>query len=141
MPFFSDGLFDQPAHLLALARIAGQEDVAHAVLSGRRQADAERVRDFPQKSIGRLNQDAGAVTGVGLAAARAAVLQVDEHLEAALDDGVRTLSLYIDDEADAARVVLEARVIQALGLGRCRSESRSSHRMCPCAQRLSLIRT
>jgi hypothetical protein len=88
-----------------------------------------------------LDQDARAVAGVGLAAAGAAVLQIDEHLEAALNDGVRTLSLYIDDEADATRVVLESGVIQALGLRRCRSKSLSSHRMCPCAQRLSLIRT
>jgi hypothetical protein len=121
--------------------MARQEDIAHAVLSDGRQADAERVRDFPKKSIGRLYQDAGAVAGVRLAAARASVLQVDEHLEAALNDFVRTLSLYIDDEADAARVVLEARVVQALGLGRSGSESGSSHRKRPCVQRLSLIRT
>ena len=76
------------------------------------------VGHLAEEPIGRLNQDAGAVTGVGLAAARAAVLEVDEHLQPALDDGVRAHALDVDDEPDAARVVFEARVIQALGLRR-----------------------
>ena len=48
--------------------------------------------------------------------AGAAVLQVDQHLETPLDDRVRPAALDVHDEADAAGVVLEARVIQALGL-------------------------
>jgi hypothetical protein len=67
--------------------------------------------------------------------------QVDENLNALDDDVVRLLTLNVGDETDAAGVVLEARVVQALSLGRYGSESRSSHRMRPCVERLSLIRT
>src|SRR6185369_16489577 len=116
-------------------------DIPDAVTAGRRQIDAEGIGDFPQKLVGRLNQKAGTVTGIGFAAAGASMLQVDEHLEPALDNRVRALPFDIDDEAHPARVVLEARIVQALGLRWCGSESRSSHRMRPCAQRLSLIQT
>ena len=124
--------------LLALAGVARQEDVADAVLAGRRQADAEGVGRLAEEPIGRLDQDAGAVTRVGLAAARAAVLEVDEDLEPALDDGVRADALDVDDEPDAARVVFVARVIQALGLRRRQIESDEPW-LRPRAQRLSLI--
>ena len=64
--------------------------------------------DLAQEPIRHLDQDAGAVAGVGLAAAGAAVLQVDQDLQAALDDAVRRAALDVDDEADAAGVVLVA---------------------------------
>ena len=54
----------------------------------------------------------GAVAGERIAAARAAVGQVAQHLEPLLDDAVRPLALHVDDEADAAGVVLDARVAQ-----------------------------
>ena len=85
-----------------------------------------------------MNQDAGAVACVRLAAARTPVLEIDEHFQAARDDGVRTHALDVDNEADAASVVLVAGVIQALGLGRC-GTNRMIHDCCPRAQRLSLI--
>ena len=84
------------------------------------------VGRLAEEPIGRLNQDAGAVARVGFAAARAAVLEVDEHLEPALDDGVRSHALDVDDEPDAAGVVFVAGVIQALGLRR-RQMNRMSH--------------
>ena len=91
----------------ALARVARQEDEAGAVLrrpaAGRCRARAATLR---RNAIRHLDQDAGAVAGVRLAAARAAMLQVDEQLQALLDDRVRTSALDVDDEPDAARVVL-----------------------------------
>src|SRR5262249_8351545 len=64
---------------------------------------------------GDLNQDAGAVAGVHLAAARAAVLEVDEDLKRLPDDRVGALSLDVHDEADATRVVLGVGIVQPLG--------------------------
>src|SRR4029077_19145594 len=81
---------------------------------------------FAEEPIGRLNQDAGAVTRIGFAAARPAVLGVEEKLAPALDHGVRSHPLDVDDEPDAARVVFVAGVIQALGLRR-RRMNRMSH--------------
>ena len=48
------------------------------------------------------------------------MLQVDQHLEGVPDDSVGAVALGVDNEADAAGVVLVARVVEALG-GRWRS--------------------
>ena len=63
-------------------------------------------RHLAEEPVGHLQQDAGAVAGVGLAAARAAVPQVHQHLQRLLHDRVGTAPLDVDDEADAAGVVL-----------------------------------
>src|SRR5688572_32539136 len=68
--------------------------------------------DLAEEAIPRLDQDAGAVAGVRLAAAGPAVLEVDEHLQRLLDDVVRALPLDVHDEPDAAGVALMARVVQ-----------------------------
>ena len=68
--------------------------------------------DLAQKAIRHLDQNAGAVARVGFAAARAAVLEVDQHLEPARDDRMRLAAGDVDDESDAAGVVLEGRVVQ-----------------------------
>jgi hypothetical protein len=46
------------------------------------------------------------------------VLEVDEHLEPASDDGVGGTARDIDDEPDAAGVVLERRIVKTDALGR-----------------------
>ena len=69
---------------------------------------------FLRKACGICMQDAGAVAGVDLAAAGAAMIEVLEDLDALLDDGVRFAALDVHDEADAAGVMLELRVIEAL---------------------------
>ena len=96
----------------------GRNTQPGAVLAGRRQRDAERRGDLAEKPVRRLDQDAGAVAGVRLAAAGAAVQQVDEDLQPLLDDAVRAAALDVDDEPDAAGVVLVARVVQARRFGR-----------------------
>jgi hypothetical protein len=47
--------------------------------------------------VGDLNQDAGAIAGAGIAAAGAAVGQVDENLDAFDDDVVRLLALDVGE--------------------------------------------
>ena len=69
----------------------------------------------------RLQQDARAVAGVFLAAAGAAVLQVEEDLDRFLHQVVRLAALEVDDEADAAGIVFELRVVQALDAAEARS--------------------
>ena len=96
---------------LAIPSVPRQEHQPHAVFAGRRQ---RRRRHLAQKGVGDLNQDACAVAGVRLAPARAAVLQVLEDLQRLLQDRVRPAALDVDDEADAAGVVLVARVVQAV---------------------------
>ena len=62
-----------------------------------------------------LDEDAGAIAGFGIAAAGAAVGEVDQDLDAFDDDVVGFLALDVGDEADTAGVVLEARVVETLG--------------------------
>ena len=72
---------EQPLGRDRAPAIARQEHEARAVL---RRPAAERcraARHLAQEPIRHLDQDAGAVAGVGLAAAGAAVQQVDQDLQ------------------------------------------------------------
>ena len=71
-----------------------------------------------QEAVRDLEQEAGAVARVDLTALSAAVVEVAERAQAQLDDGVTGPALDVDDEADAARVVLEGGVVQPLLGGR-----------------------
>ena len=59
-----------------------------------------------------LDQHAGAVADQRIGADRAAVRQVLEDLQALRDDVVRAAALQVGDEADAAGIVPDARVIE-----------------------------
>jgi hypothetical protein len=97
-----------------------EEHCPDAVCAGGRKCEAE---DLPQEPIRHLQEDAGAVAGVRLAAAGAAVLEIDQDFERARDDRVRSAAGYVNDEADTARVVLERRIIEAGPLRRIDSVS------------------
>ncbi len=102
------------------ARVSGlgrQEHQARAVAALLRQIPAETRRFLAEERIGDLNQDAGAVAGVDLAPARAAVLQVDQHLQRLTDDRVRAPALDISDEPDAAGIVLMSWIVETTSGG------------------------
>jgi len=61
-----------------------------------------------------LHQYARAVTGVFLAAASAAVIEILQDRQGLLDDFVRFYAFDVDDEPDAASIMLETRIIQTL---------------------------
>ena len=73
-----------------------------------------RPHSRARNACGIWMSDAGAVPGVDLAAAGAAVQQVLEHGERLAHDGVRLSALDVDDEADAAGVVLVGGIVEAL---------------------------
>src|SRR5262249_53463027 len=100
--------------LVALEIVARQEREAGAVLRRGRQHDAEARARLAEELVGHLQEDAGAVAGVGLAPAGAAVKEVDEDLQRLAHDGVRLSPLDVDDETDAAGVVLVARIVETL---------------------------
>ena len=62
-----------------------------------------------------LNENAAAVAELGIGADRAAMVEVEQDLQAHLDDLVVRLIVELRDEADAAGVVLLGRVVEALG--------------------------
>ena len=67
-----------------------------------------------EELVRNLDQDAGAVAGFRIAAAGAAMRQVDQDLQSLEDDVVRLLALDVDHETDAAGVVLVAGVVETL---------------------------
>jgi hypothetical protein len=98
-------------------RLDGKEGHADAVFSRGRQGETELGALAREELVGDLNQDAGAIAGLGIAAAGAPVGQVDQNLDTFEDDVVRPLALEIRNEANAAGIVLEARVVKALRRG------------------------
>src|SRR5690606_6624553 len=110
-----DDARDDFLDLPAFVTVPGQEDQTDAVVAGRRQVERE-VGRRPEEPVGDLNQDAGAVARVGLATAGAAMLEIPEDLDALADDVVRPASLEMDDEADAAGVLLVLGIVKALSL-------------------------
>jgi hypothetical protein len=61
-----------------------------------------------------LQEDAGAVAGVGLAAARAAMVEVEQGLHRLLNDRMGPPAFDVDHEPYPARLVFEPRVVKAL---------------------------
>jgi len=112
LAFLLDHTLDQRTHLVRAQRILRQEDEAGPVLGGGGEDDAELRALAPEEAVGDLQEDARAVAGVRLAAARAAVEQVDQHLQGLAHDAVRFPALDVDDKPDAARVVLVAGIVK-----------------------------
>ena len=103
-------------HVGRLGGIARQEDQADPVVTGGGKRDAEPAALAGQEGVGHLDGDARAVPGIDLASAGSAVQEVLEHGEGLAHDGVRLSPLDVDDEADAASVVLVSGIVQALRL-------------------------
>ena len=78
-----------PSHMQARVRLHRQEGHAYAILAGRRQGESQPGALAREELVRDLDQHAGAVAGFRIAAAGAAVRQVDEHLNALDDDVVR----------------------------------------------------
>src|SRR5678815_516559 len=98
-----------------------KERETRAVLAGGGQ---RRRCTRAQKRVRHLNEDAGAVTGVRLAPARAAVFQVDQDLQRLFDDVMGAMSLDVHDKTHAARVAFGGGVVQTLS-GRWKMYSRN----------------
>ena len=64
--------------------------------------------------MGNLNQHARAIPGVRIAAASAAMGQVDEDLDALDDNVVGPLTVDAGDKPDATSIALVARVVKTL---------------------------
>ena len=90
--FAHDALHDAFA-LQARVRLHGQEGHAHAVLAGRRQGEAQPGALAREELVRDLDEHAGAVAGFRVAAAGAAMGQVDQNLDALDDDVVRLAGL------------------------------------------------
>ena len=108
-----DDLLHDPPAQLAFAVVLGQEEDAGGERAGRPQFGAELVRGHsPKQGVGQRGQHAGAVAGVRLAAAGAAVVHLRQHVGGLLHQPVAALAAHMGDEADPAGVVLVGRVVE-----------------------------
>ena len=87
---------------------------ADRVFARLRQGEAEPVGLLGEELVRDLHQDAGAVAGARIGADRAAVLQIAQDGERVLDQLVRVPALDVGDEADAAGILVERRIVETL---------------------------
>ena len=113
-PFFAgDALQDSFAENPFVA-VDGQERHANAVFARSRQLKAQAGALALEKSVRNLDQNAGAVAGLRIAAAGAPVRQIDQNLNALEDDIVRLVPGNIGHKTDAASIVFLLGIIEAL---------------------------
>jgi hypothetical protein len=108
-----DGV-DAGAHGRRLLLVGGEEGGADGVAPALGQRDAGVGEHGAQQRVRHLGEHAGAVTRLRLGAGGTAVLEVAQRRQALLDDAVAGPAGDVDDEGDAARVVLVRGVVQAL---------------------------
>jgi hypothetical protein len=103
-------LADQGPGLGGLVLVPGQEGDAGGVPAALGEGE---VDDLPVEGVGDLDEDAGAVAAVLLAAGGTPVGQVLEGADGPEDEGVGRPSLQVGDEGHPAGVVLEPGVVEA----------------------------
>ena len=100
---------------LLLLRRRGEEDVTDGPVARSGKADAGLGRDGVEEFLRHLDEDAGPVAGERIAPAGPAVGEVFEHLEPLTDDLVAAPPVHVDDEPDAAGIVLVGGIVEPLG--------------------------
>src|SRR5699024_6276104 len=78
------------------------------------QCDAFFGRYRLAKSVRDLHEDAGAIARISLCTCRAAVLQIDQGLDALVHDVAGGASMHIRDECDTTGILFEFRVVEPL---------------------------
>src|SRR3989338_1717966 len=109
-----DDMLSPFLHDIAVARVRGKEHNSGTVLAFRRQVDMKQFALFAQKRIWHLDHDPGTVAGFRITTARTAMGQILEDLDPRADDLVGFLPFNINNEADAAAVMFELRIIKTL---------------------------
>ena len=104
-------LFDDDFARLGFAR---QKTHRHRIFAGLGQNHAGALGPFAQQRIGNLDQDAGAVAHQRVGAHRAAMVEIDQKLQALADDAVGFLAFDIGDKAHAAGIMLMPGIVEAL---------------------------
>ena len=110
--------------------VAREENETDVVSAGGGKSGAGFLRDLDTEGVRHLHEDAGAVTGVELAAGGTAVVAVFEHLDISAQNGVRGSFLEVGDKTDSAVIVLQPPVVKPLlgGTGRWRRSGKVRRR-------------
>ena len=99
---------------LDAALVAREEEHGDGVVALGRQDLPVALRHLAEEAVRHLEEDAGAVAGVALEALAAAVLEVDQDRECVVHGLVRAHAVQLRDGPDAAGVVVERGVVEAL---------------------------
>ncbi len=129
--FLGDDALQNAFALQAVMPFHRKEGHAHPVFARRGEGEAELGALAREELVRDLDQHAGAVAGFRVAAACAAVRQVDQNLNALDDDVVRFLAFDIGNEADTAGVAFLSRVVKTLWLGQAARHKGIFHRIVP----------
>ena len=108
VPFGGDGLLDDRLDFGARRRVARHEELSDRVMAGLRQVQSELFAFVREEVVRNLRQYAAAVAERGVRADGAAMVEIDEDLQALLQNGVRLAAIHVGDHADAARIALVA---------------------------------
>ena len=115
LPFGLDDVLEDLDQPPPPRRIAREEDEPARILAGPREREqAVLPGDVLEIGVRHLDEDARAVAGIRLAAARAPMIEIAQHLNGLLQDTMGLAALDVDDEAHAAGLVLEPRVVEPL---------------------------
>ncbi len=115
--FAPDLLGDDALDHLPPCRILWHEQRADGVFAGGGQLEADLGGLAREEGVGDLHQDAGAVAEARIGADGAAMLEIAEHAQRVGDDLMRLPALDVGDEADAAGILFQRRIVQAFGFG------------------------
>ena len=118
--FGGDRFGDDRLGALARLGVARHEELADGVVSGRGQGEAELGAFLGEEAVGDLRQHAAAVAERRVGAGRAAMVEIDQDLQALLEDRVRGAALHVGDDADAAGIALVRRIVETLRAGQRR---------------------
>ena len=97
--------------------VHGQKNHGHAIGARFGQLHPQLTALARKIDVWNLNQNARAVTRLRIATRRAAMSEVDEHLEALADNLVAFFPANAGDQPHPAGIVLVARVIESLRIG------------------------
>ncbi len=84
---------------------------AHAIGAGAREFEAKGFALAHEEIVRNLNQDAGAITGFGIASAGAPMSEVGKNLDSFEDDVVTLVAAHAGDESDTAGIMLVGRIV------------------------------
>src|SRR5262249_33650520 len=112
--FLANNAFENAFTVQARCFLDRQEGHADGILTRLRQSDAQQPAFTRKEFVRNLYEHAGAVAGFRITAAGAAMGEVDKDLNSLLDDLMGLLAANAGDEAHAASIVLEARIVKTL---------------------------
>ena len=114
-PLLAQHATNDRLNLSAGAGVARHEELTDAVKARRREGEPEPGALLREERMRHLHENAAAVTELGISAHRAAMVEVEQDLQALLHNLVALAVLHVGDEADAAGIALERGVEEAAG--------------------------